>query len=148
MSHVVMGKDGFMAGIQKSLRLPPETLREIEEMAKETGRDFSGITLDLLSEAIKMRRCPGIVLSEGVSGRRARVAGTGIEVWEIVANYQSLDEDFARLKKAFHWLTSDQLRTALGYYTAYPGEIDELIARNQGWDSQTIKKRHPLMAPL
>jgi predicted DNA-binding protein len=36
-----------MGGIQKSLRLPPETLREIEQMAKETGRDFSGITLDL-----------------------------------------------------------------------------------------------------
>jgi uncharacterized protein (DUF433 family) len=138
----------FMAGIQKSLRLPPETLHEIEQMAKDTGRDFSGVTLDLLDEAIKMRRCPGIVLAEGVSGRRARVAGTGIEVWEILANYQGLGENFARLKKTFHWLSPDQLRAALGYYAAYPGEIDELIARNQVWDSQTIKKRHPLMAPL
>ena len=137
-----------MAGIQKSLRLPPETLREIEQMAKETGRDFSGVTLDLLSEAIKTRRCPGIVLAEGVSGRRAKVAGTGIEVWEILANYQSLNQDFYRLKKAFHWLTPDQLRAALGYYAAYPEDIDELIDRNRDWTSQTLKKRHPRMTPL
>ena len=137
-----------MAGIQKSLRLPPETLREIEQMAKETGRDFSGVTLDLLSEAIKTRRCPGIVLAEGVSGRRAKVAGTGIEVWEILANYQNLNQDFHRLQKAFHWLTPDQLRAALGYYAAYPEEIDDLIDRNRGWTSQTLKKRHPRMTPL
>jgi len=137
-----------MAGIQKSLRLPPDTLREIEQMAKETGRDFSGVTLDLLSEAIKTRRCPGIVLAEGVNGRRAKVAGTGIEVWEILANYQRLNQDFNRLKKAFHWLTPDQLRAALGYYAAYPEEIDELIDRNRDWTSQILKKRHPLMTPL
>ncbi len=137
-----------MAGIQKSLRLPPETLREIERMAEDTGRDFSGVTLDLLAEAIKMRRCPGIVLAEGVSGRRARVAGTGIEVWEILANYKSLNQDFNRLQKAFHWLMADQLRSALGYYETYPEEIDELIARNRDWTSETLKKRHPRMTPL
>ena len=89
-----------MAGIQKSLRLPPETLREIEQMAKETGRDFSGVTLDLLSEAIKTRRCPGIVLAEGVSGRRAKVAGTGIEVWEILANYSNVSRGRRQKEKA------------------------------------------------
>ena len=73
-----------MPGIQKSLRLPEKTLREIEQLAKETGRDFSTITKDLLMEAIKMRRCPGIIFAEGVSGRRAKVGGTGIEVWEII----------------------------------------------------------------
>src|SRR3972149_6253784 len=71
----------FMAGVQKSLRLPPETMKEIEQMAKETGQDFSNVTKDLLQEAIKMRRCPGILFSEGTSGRRARVAGTGIHSW-------------------------------------------------------------------
>lgn len=138
----------IMAGIQKSLRFPPETLREIEQMAEETGLDFSGVTLDLLSDAIRMRRCPGIVMAEGVSGRRARVAGTGIEVWEILADYESLNQDFSRLQKAFHWLTGDQLRSALGYYEAYPEEIDGLIARNQGWTRETLKRRHPGMTPL
>ena len=114
-----------MGGIQKSLRLPEETVKEIEEIAKETGEDFSAAVKDLLQEAIKMRRCPGIVFSSGVTGRRARIAGTGIEVWEIVAQYKSLKRDQEKLSQAFHWLTKAQVKAALGYYAAYPDEIDD-----------------------
>jgi hypothetical protein len=37
-----------MPGIQKSFRLPPDTLEEVEQIATETGKDFSTITKDLL----------------------------------------------------------------------------------------------------
>ena len=39
----------------------------------------------LHSEAVKMRRAPGIVFADGPSGRRAVVAGSGLDVWEIMA---------------------------------------------------------------
>ncbi len=137
-----------MPGVQKSIRLPEETLREIEQLTKVTGRDFSAITKDLLEEAIKMRRCPGIVFSEGISGRRARVAGTGIEVWEIIATYRSVKKDLKRLKNAYHWLSQEQLRAALGYYSAYPQEIDGLIEQNERWNEEEMKMRHPVMSSL
>jgi uncharacterized protein (DUF433 family) len=137
---------GFsMAGVQKSLRLPTETMREIEEMAKETGQDFSNITKDLLQEAIKMRRCPGILFAQGTSGRRARVGGTGIEVWEIIATYKSVEQDLKRLKKAYHWLSQEQLCAALGYYAAYPREIDQLIEENERWNEKKVRNRYPFM---
>jgi len=135
-----------MPGVQKSLRLPTETLREIERMAQESGRDFSAVTKDLLEEAIKMRRCPGIVFVEGTSGRRARVAGTGIEVWEIISTYQSVKKDAGRLKKSYRWLSPEQLRAALAYYSAYPEEIDQQIEKNQRWNQEEIKKRYPFMS--
>jgi uncharacterized protein (DUF433 family) len=134
-----------MPGIQKSLRLPPETMNEIERMAKETGKDFSNVTKDLLQEAIKMRRCPGILFAEGTSGRRARVAGTGIEVWEIIATCKSLNQDLKRLHRAYHWLSNEQIKAALGYYAAYPGEIDQLIQQNEGWNEEKVKDRYPFM---
>jgi uncharacterized protein (DUF433 family) len=134
-----------MRGIQKSLRLPEETLREIEKLATETGRDFSTITKDLLTEAIKMRRCPGIIFGEGVTGRRAKVAGTGIEVWEIISVFKSVGKDLKRAKKAYHWLSQEQLKAALGYYSVYPQEIDRLIERNESWTKERIEERHPLM---
>jgi len=134
-----------MRGIQKSLRLPEETLREIEKLATETGRDFSTITKDLLTEAIKMRRCPGIIFGEGVTGRRAKVAGTGIEVWEIISVFKSVGKDLKRVKKAYHWLSQEQLKAALGYYSVYPQEIDRLIERNESWTKERIEERHPLM---
>ena len=135
-----------MKGVQKSLRLPEETLKEIEQLATDTGRDFSTVTKDLLTEAIKMRRCPGIIFGEGVSGRRAKVAGTGIEVWEIISTYRSAGKDVKRLKKAYHWLSQEQLKSALGYYSAYPVEIDQLIERNESWTEKKIQERHPLMS--
>ena len=137
-----------MPGIQKSLRLPKETLKEIEEIASETGQDFSATAKDLLIEAIKMRRCPGITFAEGTSGRRARVAGTGIEVWEIIATYRSVEKDFDRLKKAYHWLAPEVIRTALGYYALYPQEIDRLIEQNESWTEEKMKKCHPFMGSL
>ncbi len=136
-----------MPGIQKSLRLPPDTLREIEQMSRESGKDFSAVTKDLLEEAIKMRRCPGVVFVEGTSGRRARLAGTGIEVWEIIATYQSVKRDPRRLEKSYHWLSPEQLRAALAYYSAYPQEIDRHIEKNQRWSQKEVRKRYPFMSP-
>ena len=134
-----------MAGIQKSLRLPVETMKEIEQMAKETGQDFSNVTKDLLEEAIKMRRCPGILFTEGTSGRRARVAGTGIEVWEVIATYKSVKGDFKRLQKSYHWLSGEQLKAALGYYRGYPQEIDRLIEQSEQWNDEKVRDRYPFM---
>jgi uncharacterized protein (DUF433 family) len=136
-----------MAGVQKSLRLPAETMKEIEDMAKETGQDFSNVTKDLLQEAIKMRRCPGILFAEGTSGRRARVAGTGIEVWEVIATYKSVKKDPKKLQKAYHWLSREQLKAALGYYTAYPQEIDQLIEQNERWNEGRVRDRYPFTRP-
>jgi uncharacterized protein (DUF433 family) len=135
----------FMAGVQKSLRLPAETTKEIEQMAKETGQDFSNVTKDLLQEAIKMRRCLGILFVEGIGGRRARVAGTGIEVWEVIAAYKSMKEGFKRLQKAYHWLSAEQLKAALGYYAVYPQEIDRLIQQNEQWSDEKVRERYPFM---
>ena len=135
-----------MGAVQKSLRIPQETVKEIEQLASESGRDFSAIAKDLLTEAIKMRHCPGIIFADGVTGRRARVAGTGLEVWEIVAGFKSVNENFQRLKKAYHWLTEQQLRAALGYYKAYSDEIDHQIQRNESWSSEGLLKRFPFLS--
>ena len=135
-----------MGAVQKSLRIPQQTLEEIEKIARETGRDFSSIAKDLLAEAIKMRRCSGIVFADGVSGRRARIAGTGLEVWEVITTYRSVNQDFSRLQKAYHWLTEHQLRAAIGYYTAYGDEIDQLIKRNESWSRESVAERFPFLS--
>lgn len=134
-----------MAVIQKSLRIPEEILKEIEQIAEATQRDFSSVAKELLEEAVKIHRCPGIAFTEGVRGRRARVAGTGIEVWEIIATYHGVGRNLGRLRQAYHWLTDQQLKTAMGYYKAYPEEIDRLIAGNESWTPERVHKRHPFL---
>ena len=135
-----------MRAVQKSLRIPQETLEEIEKIAHMSSSDFSSIAKDLLTEAIKMRRCPGIVFADGVSGRRARIAGTGLEVWEIIATYKGVNENVKRLRKAYHWLTEQQLRAAIGYYTTYPEEINRQIKLNESWSKEMVAKDYPYLS--
>jgi hypothetical protein len=46
-----------------------------------------------LSETEKMQKVRGIVFAGGPAGRRARVAGTGIEVFEIIKMYREFPEE-------------------------------------------------------
>lgn len=134
-----------MPTVQKSIRVQEKTLKEIEQIARDTGKEFSVVANELLDEAVRMQRCPGIVFTEGTTGRRARIAGTGIEVWEVIATYKGVDEDFNRLQKAYHWLTGLQLRSAIGYYKTYPEELGLLIKQNEGLTEDHIHKRHPFL---
>lgn len=135
-----------MAAIQKSLRMPTEIIKEIEGIAQSSGRDFTAITNELLLEAIKAHRCPGIVFSEGVKGKRARIAGAGIEVWEVIAAYKSVGRNFSRLKNIYHWFTEQQLKSAIGYYDIYSEEIDALITKNENWSIKEIKRQYPFLS--
>jgi ATP-dependent DNA helicase RecG len=60
-----------MASVQKSIRLSEEVIKEIETLASNTGSDFSSLARDLLVEAVKMRKYPGVTFTDGTVGRRA-----------------------------------------------------------------------------
>jgi uncharacterized protein (DUF433 family) len=69
---------------------------------------------------------PGIAYSP--LAKRARIQGTGLEVWEIVRAYDSVNRDFARLAASFDWLTVDQLRAALQFAVLNPEFIAARLA--------------------
>ena len=85
------------------------------------------MTTNVISEEEKMRRVPGIVFVDGATGRRARVAGIGLEVFEIIHGYETVGEDLERLLEAFHWLKAEQILAALRYYREFPEEIDVVL---------------------
>ena len=131
-----------MSTVQRSFRIKEPILQEIDRIRK--NRPANALANELLEEALKMRRCPGIIFSEGVSGRRARIAGTGVEVWEVIYEYQILGENIEALKKALPHLTERQLVAALNYYRYYPEEINELIRSNEAITPEVVKGRFSL----
>jgi uncharacterized protein (DUF433 family) len=135
-----------MKTVQKSIRLSEEAVKEIEALAAGTGRDFSGIARDLLTEAVKMRRCPGVTFADGPTGRRARIAGTGIDIWEFIATFKGLGENYDKLKQTYHWLSDQQIRSALSYYALYPDEVDEKIICNEDITQEQVIKRFPFLS--
>jgi uncharacterized protein (DUF433 family) len=134
-----------MLAVQKSLRIPKYISNEIDEIAKDEKKDFTKVVTELLIDAIKSYRCPGIIFTEGTTGKRARIAGTGLEVWEIIASYKSVKKNFDRLKKVYHWLSIQQLKIALGYYKFYAEEIDKIIAENEDWTIKKIQEKYPFI---
>ena len=105
------------------------------------------MTVDSLTEFEKMRCVPGIIFVDGPIGRRARVAGTGLEVFEVIKVYRSVAEDWDRLKAALHWLTDDQLRAALTYAQTYPEDIYPLIEPEDVLTPDKLDEQYPFMNP-
>ncbi|MEZ4522075.1 MAG: hypothetical protein R3A46_10610 [Thermomicrobiales bacterium] len=84
---------------QRSVRLLEEVDGGIVALAERTGRDFSAIVNELLDKALKMRHIPWIYFADTPSGRTAKVAGSGLGIWEIIMGYRSVDKDWARLQE-------------------------------------------------
>jgi len=130
-----------------SLRIPDEVRELIRETMKQSGRDFSSIANEMLLEAAKMRRIPGIFFMDTPSGRTATIGGTGIKVWLLMHAYAEMDHSWERLREAFHWLTEQQLRSALAYAEAYPDEIDEHLGDQERWTPEYIWAKYPFTRP-
>ena len=136
-----------MPTVQKSLRMPDALAKVITDVADATGRDFTAVANELLHEAVAMRRCPGIAFMDGATGRRAVIAGTGVDVWEVVYVYEHADRDVVRLRQAFNQLTEPQLRAALAYAAVYPEDIQRRIAANDAWTPERIAQEFPAFVP-
>ncbi len=130
-----------------SIRLEDEIQREVDRLAREERRALSAVLRDLIEEAVRTRRCPGILFAHGPAGRRAVIAGTGLEVWEVVAAYRECEEDVERLQAAYDWLTPSQLRNALGYARIYRDEIEGEIERQRELDKPEAERRYGHLFP-
>jgi uncharacterized protein (DUF433 family) len=129
-----------------TIRLSAEVREAIKEITRRTSRDFSSVAHEMLEEAIKMRRIPGIYFMDTPTGRHAHIGGTGLEVWQIVRPYKEGNNEDA-IRYAFHWLTEHQIRMALAYAEAYPEEIDARIRLEEEWTIEEIYARYPYMKP-
>jgi len=106
-------------------------MRALQEIARAEGRTISQVLARLVDEGVRMRRFPGIIFSDSLRGRRAHCAGTGFDVWEVIALYRAYGEDAARLLKDHPALERRELEVAVAYAAAYRDEIDQLIAENE-----------------
>lgn len=133
-----------MPSKQHSLRVPEELDREIRREIEFRGeRDWSKGAISLMEEAVRASRVPGVVFVQRRDGRRAAVAFSGLEVWEIIATWKEAEESWDALIEAYPELTTAQLRAAVAYYQAYPEEIDERLAREAYWTPERVAEELP-----
>ncbi len=132
-----------MATPTKTLRLREPLHAEIARIAKRTRRSFSEVTQDLLEEALRMRECPGIYFANEPAGREAKVAGTGLGVWEVIRDYLASKQDVRMLRRSLPQLSEAQVKACLMYYGKYPREIDAEIAENAALSREAVQAKIP-----
>jgi hypothetical protein len=112
-----------------SMRLSKRMEALVDREARRTGRSRGAIVEALAEEALRTRLFPGIAFKGADWERRAWVAGTALDVWQIVDAHR----DIGSIERMADGGSANerQIRLALDYYEMFPEEIDEAIADNR-----------------
>jgi uncharacterized protein (DUF433 family) len=110
-------------------------------------RIYRGSPKSRLSPVSWLGSVQGVELRHGPAGRRAVVSGTGLDVWEIISTWRELGENFEQLQEAYHWLSVEQLESALEYYEHNREEIEARLAREAEWTPEAVWERYPYTRP-
>ena len=73
---------------------------------------------------------PLVRFVDGPAGRRARMLGTSLDVWELISVVRDNDGD-VRAAADYLELPLGLVQAAVSYYGAYPEEIDDWIELNR-----------------
>ena len=72
---------------------------------------------------------PLVRFADGPAGRRARLVGTGKDVWEVIATVHDNGGDLAETARYLE-IPLGLVQAAVTYYGAYQDEIDEWVQLN------------------
>ncbi|MGQ0467236.1 MAG: hypothetical protein ACT4QG_18210 [Sporichthyaceae bacterium] len=113
---------------QISLRPTEATLERLRVRARLAGEKHTVLAERYLREGVLMDDHPGVHFVDGGMGRRPAVAGTGLDVWQIVEVARDNDGSVAETA-AYLEIDPSLVHVALHYYGSNTAEIDEWIAR-------------------
>lgn len=113
---------------QLSLRPSARILERLRTRARLLGQKHTVLAERYVAEGVLMDDHPGVHFIDGALGRRAALAGTGLDVWQVVDvakdNGGQIEETAAYLE-----IDARQVETAVRYYGANSDEIDDWISR-------------------
>ncbi len=119
-----------MAAVRGHLSIRPResTLERLRIRARLAGEQRTTLAERYLREGLLMDEFPGIHFVDGAMGRRPAIAGTGLDVWEIVKVIR--DNDGSAEEAAVYLEIEPRLvEIAVRYYGSNREEIDDWIAR-------------------
>jgi uncharacterized protein (DUF433 family) len=103
-------------------------LERLRRQADETGESTNRLCARYIEEGLRMDEHPLIRFREGAAGRRAALAGTRLDVSQVIetlrSSRNSTEETAGYLSIPESWV-----RACVRYYAAYPDEVDALIER-------------------
>ncbi len=113
-----------------TMRVPADTEERLKRRAAGINTPPRTLAQRYLEEGLRMDEHPMIFFADGPAGRRARLLGTGADIWEVIATVKDngVDEEAAA---RYLDMPVSLVRGAVTYYAAFPEEIDSRIKRNR-----------------
>jgi uncharacterized protein (DUF433 family) len=112
-----------------SVRLNDATIARLGRHAQRVHLAPSTLAQRYVEEGLRMDEHPLIRFAEGPAGRRARLMGTGKDVWEVIATVRDNGGDIAEAARYLE-IPLGLVQAAVTYYGAYTDEIDQWIEVN------------------
>src|ERR1700685_4107061 len=112
-----------------SVRLNDATIARLGRHAQRMHLAPRTLAQRYVEEGLRMDEHPLIRFADGPAGRRARLTGTGKDVWEVIATVRDNDGDAAETARYLE-VPLGLVPAAISYYGAYTGEIDQWIDGN------------------
>ncbi len=113
-----------------SLRMNEATVDLLARRARRVGIPPRTLAQRYVEEGLRMDEHPLVRFVDGPAGRRAKLVGTGADVWEVIATVRDNDGD-VREAADYLQMSLGLVQAAVTYYGAYPQEIDEWIELNE-----------------
>lgn len=112
-----------------SLRLPDATLDRLGVRARSRSVAPRTLAQRYVEEGLRTDEHPLIRFVDGPAGRRPRLQGTGLDVWEAISVVRDNNGD-EREAAEYLQIPLGLIQAAVAYYGAYRDEIDEWIELN------------------
>jgi uncharacterized protein (DUF433 family) len=113
-----------------SLRLAAQTIERLGVRARRAHLPPRTLAQRYVEEGLRMDEHPLVRFADGPAGRRPRLVGSGLDVWEAIATARDNDGDLPAAA-AYLELPLGLIQAAVGYYGQHQAEIDEWIELNQ-----------------
>jgi uncharacterized protein (DUF433 family) len=112
-----------------SVRLNDATITRLGKHAQRAHLAPRTLAQRYVEEGLRMDEHPLIRFTDGPAGRRARLTGTGKDVWEVIATVRDNNGDAAESARYLE-MPLGLVQAAITYYGAYTDEIDRWIESN------------------
>jgi uncharacterized protein (DUF433 family) len=112
----------------RSFRLPDTLLRELQRHARETGANVTALVERYLDEGLRRDQHPLIGFRETAAGRSAALAGTRLDVWQVIETIRNSGNDVSEAA-AYLEIPEEHVRACVRYYADHKREIDAWTRR-------------------
>lgn len=114
----------------RSFRFADSLLAALEEQARDRGESATTVAERYLEEGLRRESHPLVVFREGAAGRRPALAGTRLDVAQVIDTLRASENSVAETAEYLE-VPEPYVRAAVRYYADFQDEVDAWRERAQ-----------------